>query len=84
MTDDVIEVRGVRLGALYRDKDGELWKVIALCTEPTATVERVHPSGVQVHGVGPGQSWQYDRETHVIGCRNWDGKWSARLVDEPT
>lgn len=57
------EVRGVRLGDVYRDNEGCLWEVRALCTEPT----------VEVVGVSPLVSGNV--ETHVIGCRNWESRW---------
>lgn len=63
------EVRGVRLGDVYRDQDGELWEVYSLCTEPTASVRKVS-LGVEVC------------ETHVIGCRNWEAKWKAGPLRE--
>lgn len=59
MNEDM-EVRGVRLLDVYRAKDGALWEVIALCTEPQATVRKVGTD---------------EREQLVIGCLNWDNKW---------
>lgn len=54
------EVRGVRLGDVFRDDESQLWEVVGICTEPTATVRRVVDSA---------------KETHVIGCLNWESKW---------
>lgn len=56
------EVRGVRLADVFRDKDGELWEVVGICTDPTAIVRHVS-SG--------------EHEHHVIGCLNWTSKWQA-------
>lgn len=65
------EVRGVRLRDLYRDADGVLWEVYALCTEPTASLRPVTPTNDgQLH----------HSETHVIGCLNWKGRWADRRV----
>jgi hypothetical protein len=54
MTPDY-ELRGVRLRDVYRDSDGDLWEVIALCDQPQATFRLV------------GTDTQVE---HVIGCRN--------------
>lgn len=56
----VDEVRGVRLGDVYRDKHGDLWEVVGLATEPQATVRNVASE---------------EKEQHVIGCLNWVQKW---------
>ncbi len=61
------EMRGVRLGDVFRDKEGALWEVVALCDQPQATVRNV-TSG--------------DKEQHVIGCLNWDTKWAAGPLRE--
>ncbi len=55
-----VELRGVRLRDVFRDKKGELWEVIALCDKPQATVRNVATD---------------EREQHVIGCLNWQEKW---------
>lgn len=57
-----MEVRGVRLQDVFRDKDGELWEVVGLCTDPTAIVSKVGSD---------------EREQHVIGCLNWTSKWKS-------
>jgi hypothetical protein len=59
---DSAEVRGVRLRDVYRDKEGALWEVVGLCTEPTAIVQKV-TSG--------------EKQTHVIDCLNWQSKWES-------
>lgn len=56
------EVRGVRLGDVFRDTDDELWEVTGLCTDPIAYVRKV-TTGAQEH--------------HVIGCLNWTSKWKS-------
>lgn len=63
------EVRGVRISDVFRDKDGELWEVVGLCTEPTAIVLNV-VSGAKEH--------------HVIGCLNWQSKWQSGPLREAT
>ena len=65
------EVRGVRIGDVYRDKHGSLWEVFSLVTEPQAGVRKVQTN---------------EQEHHVIGCRNWTEKWAEgpmRAVDTP-
>lgn len=62
------EIRGVRLDDIFRDQDGYLWEVVGICTEPTAIVRKL-ASGEQ--------------EQHVIGCRNWESKWSAGPLRAP-
>jgi hypothetical protein len=47
---------GVSLRDVYRDKDGHLWEVIALCDQPQATFRLVSDESQQVE--------------HVIGCPN--------------
>lgn len=54
------ELAGVRLGDVYRDKDGALWEVYALCDQPQASIRKVGTD---------------ENEHHVIGCRNWESKW---------
>lgn len=70
------ELNDVRLGDLYRDQDGDVWEVYALCDQPTASVRRLYTEGayqLAAHSpyVNP------DNETHVIGCLNWQNKWKA-------
>lgn len=66
MTNDagttVPEVRGVRLGDVFRDRNGELWEVVGLCFDPTAIVRNVGTD---------------EREQHVVGCMNWQSKWRS-------
>lgn len=50
-----LELRGVRLRDVYRDKDGDLWEVVSLCDQPTAGFRRIR-DGQQVD--------------HVIDCLN--------------
>jgi hypothetical protein len=50
-----ISLFGVNLRDVYRDTDGFLWEVIALCDQPQATFRR-EKDGHQVD--------------HVIGCMN--------------
>ena len=57
-------VRGVSMGDVYRDRDGDLWEAIGLVTEPQAVVRRVKDG---------------HQEEHVIGCLNWKNKWTQRL-----
>lgn len=61
------EVRGVRLGDVYRDQTGALWEVRGLVTDPMAMVVRVED----------GKS-----EHHVIGCPIWMNKWMAGPLRE--
>lgn len=55
MPDGHIELCGVALRDVYRDSNGDLWEVIALCDKPQATFRRVR------------DDYQVD---HVIGCLN--------------
>lgn len=63
------EVRGVRLGDVFRDTQGQLWEVSGLCVDPTAIVQRVGTD---------------EKETHVIGCLNWQSKWQSGPLRPPS
>jgi hypothetical protein len=54
------EVAGVRLTDVFRDRNGELWEVVALCDQPQATFRRVRECEPEM------------RVSHVIGCRNME------------
>lgn len=70
------ELSGVRLGDVYRDKEGNAWEVYALCDQPTASVRRLY-SKTETTPVGT-----VDHETHVIGCLNWKNKWATGPLRE--
>lgn len=64
------ELRGVRLGDVYRDKEGDLWEVVGLCDQPQATIRKVGPPEYQ------------HQEQHVIGCPIWEAKWKSGPLRE--
>ncbi len=61
------ELRGVRLRDVYRDKDGELWEVIALCDQPQ----------VELRLVGADLT-----VSHVIGCANMQNQFPGKPLRE--
>ncbi len=54
-------MHGAELNDLYADEEGKLWRVIAICGEPTVTVAEVEPSALdspmRMRGGVSGQMW---------------------------
>lgn len=59
-------IGGVGLRDVYTDREGNLYRVVALASDPTVEIVRVDTG---------------ERENHVIGCMNWRERFT-KLVPE--